>query len=179
MESLDQSEDYLLFSARTDDGQAVAEDVAQRLFSLPAASVEPGAELRAGEALNEMVEQRRTAIQQVISERNRRYFEAEAEKLDSWADDLKVALEREIKEMDRQIREARRKASQAGSLETKLAGQKQIKALEAQRTSKRRTLFDAQDQIDQRREVLIQGIETKLAPKTHLEPLMAIRWALR
>ena len=70
-------------------------------------------------------------------------------------------------------------ASQAGSLEAKLAGQKQIKALEAQRTSKRRTLFDAQDQIDQRREVLIQGIEAKLAPKTHLEPLMAIRWALR
>ena len=71
------------------------------------------------------------------------------ERLDSWADDLKVALEREIK------------------------------ALEAQRTSKRRTLFDAQDQIDQRREALIQGLEAKLAPKTHLEPLMAIRWALR
>ncbi len=41
----------------------------------------------------------------MISERNGKYFEAEAEKLDSWADDLKVALEREIKEMDRQIRE--------------------------------------------------------------------------
>ena len=179
VESLDQSEDYLVFSATTDDGQAVEEDVAQRLFSLAAVSVEPGAELRSGEALNEMVDRRRTAIQQVISERNGKYFEAEAEKLDSWADDLKVALEREIKEMDRQIREARRKASQAASLETKLAGQKQIKALEAQRTNKRRTLFDAQDQIDQRREVLIQGIEAKLAPKTHLEPLMAIRWALR
>jgi hypothetical protein len=62
----------------------------------------------------------------VISERNGKYFEAEADKWDSWADDLKVALEREIKEMDRQIREARRKASQAASLETKLAGQKQI-----------------------------------------------------
>jgi adenine-specific DNA-methyltransferase len=179
VESLDQSEDYLVFSARTDDGQVVDEDVAQRLFSLPAAAVEPGAELRSGKALDEMVDRRRTAIQQVISERNGKYFEAEAVKLDSWADDLKVALEREIKEMDRQIREARRKASQAASLETKLAGQKQIKALEAQRTGKRRTLFDAQDQIDQRREALIQGIEAKLAPKTHLEPLMAIRWALR
>lgn len=131
------------------------------------------------EAHRAVVDERRAEIERVISERNGKYFEAEAEKLDSWADDLKVALEREIKEMDRQIREARRKASQAASLETKLAGQKQIKALEAQRTSKRRSLFDAQDQIDQRREVLIQGIEAKLAPKAHLEPLMAIRWALR
>ena len=30
----------------------------------------------------------------------------------------------------------------------KLAGQKQIKALEAQRNQKRRSLFDAQDQVD-------------------------------
>ncbi len=27
--------------------------------------------------------------------------------------------------------------------------------------------------------LLIQGIEARLAPKTHLEPLMAIRWAVR
>ena len=54
VESLDQSEDYLLFSARTDGGQAVEADVAQRLFSLPAVSVEPGAEPGSDEALNEM-----------------------------------------------------------------------------------------------------------------------------
>lgn len=27
--------------------------------------------------------------------------------------------------------------------------------------------------------LLIQGIEAKLAPKTHLEPLMANQWAVR
>ena len=43
-----------------------------------------------------------------IFERNARFFEAEAEKLDGWADDLKLGLEREIKEFDRQIKEARR-----------------------------------------------------------------------
>jgi adenine-specific DNA-methyltransferase len=179
VESLDQAEDHLLFAARTGAGQDVEGDVAQRLFSLPAVSVEAGGGLQYGEALGEVVDGRRAAIEQGIAERNGRYFEAEAEKLDGWADDLKVALEREIKEMDRQIREARRKASQAGSLEAKLTGQKQIKALEGQRTGKRRTLFEAQDQIDQRREALIQGIEAKLTPRTHLKPLMAIRWLLR
>lgn len=39
--------------------------------------------------------------------------------------------------------------------------------------------FEAQDEIDQRREVLIQGVDAKLAPKTHLEPPMAIRLAVR
>ena len=46
-------------------------------------------------------------------------------------------------------------ATLAFTLEEKLAGQKQIKALESQRNGKRRALFDAQDEIDQRREQLI------------------------
>lgn len=80
--------------------------------------------------LDALIEERQAAIHRGISERNARFFEAEAEKLDGWADDLKLGLEREIKELDRQIKEARRAATIASTLEEKLAGQKQIKALE-------------------------------------------------
>ena len=38
-----------------------------------------------------------------------------------------------------------------------------IKALEAQRNQKRRSLFDAHDQVDAQREELIAAIEGKLA----------------
>lgn len=102
----------------------------------------------------------------------------EAEKLDDWADDLKVALEREIKDIDRQIKEAKRAATLALSLEEKLAGQKQIKALESQRNGKRRAFFDAQDEIDQRREQLIADIEGKLQQKGDSVELFTVRWRL-
>jgi hypothetical protein len=105
-------------------------------------------------------------------------FEAEAVKLDGWADDLKLGLEREIKALDRQIKDARRAATAALTLEDKLAGQKQVKALEVQRNTKRRTLFDAQDDIDAQRERLIAQIEGKLQQKTSLAELFAIRWSL-
>jgi hypothetical protein len=114
-----------------------------------------------------------------ISERNSRFFEAEAEKLDGWADDLKLGLEREIKELDRQIKEARRAATAALTLEEKLAGQKQIRALEAQRNQKRRSLFDAQDEVDRQREVLIKSIEEKLAQRVLLSHLFTISWRIR
>jgi hypothetical protein len=117
-------------------------------------------------------------IQRTISERNARFFETEADKLDGWADDLKVGLEREIKEIDRQIKEARRAATTALTLEEKLSGQKQIKTLEALRNSKRRSLFDAQDEIDKQRTGLIAQIEAKLEQKTDLTSLFTIRWAL-
>jgi len=61
-------------------------------------------------------------------------------------------------------------------LEEKLSGQKQIKALEAQRNLKRRSLFDAQDEVDRQREELIARIEGKLQQRTELVQLFDIRW---
>ena len=89
-----------------------------------------------------------------------------------------MGVEREIKEFDRQIKEARRAATTALTLEEKLAGQKQIKSLEAQHNLKRRTLFDAQDQVDQQREELIAAIEGKMNQKAWTEQLFSLRWRL-
>jgi ERCC4-related helicase len=180
VESLDQTEDHLILSAITDDGQTLDQDIAQRLLTLPCTAVprvlDAGGE--ADGALDVSTQNRQIAIQRDISLRNARLFEAEADKLDGWADDLKVGLEREIKEIDRQIREARRAATTALTLEEKLAGQKQIKALEAQRNQKRRSLFDAQDQVDKRREELIAVIEGKLNQIATLQQLFMLRWNL-
>jgi adenine-specific DNA-methyltransferase len=117
-------------------------------------------------------------IQDGIAVRNAEIFEAEADKLDGWADDLKLGLEREIKELDKQIKEARRAAVAAVSLEAKLAAQKQMKTMESHRSTKRRSLFDAQDEIDRKRGELIAAIERKLDQKVRLEPLFTIRWSV-
>lgn len=78
----------------------------------------------------------------------------------------------------RQVKDARRAATTALTLEEKLAGQKQIKSLEALRNLKRRSLFDAQDQVDQQREELIAAIEGKMNQHTRVEKLFSIRWAI-
>ena len=177
IESLDQAEDYLIFAAVTNAGETLEEEAVRRLFSLPG---EAGQSLlaTAPNQLDAITHRRQSEIQRSISERNARFFEAETDKLDGWADDLKLGLEREIKEIDRQIKEARRAATAALTLEEKLAGQKQIKALESQRNAKRRTLFDAQDEIDRRREQLIADIEGKLQQQVSQTKLFSIRWSL-
>lgn len=178
VEALDQGEDYLILSAVADDGTILDEETAARLFSLPGGIVGEVTALPNQQQLEGLTSGRQVAIQQGISERNARFFEAEADKLDGWADDLKLGLEREIKELDRQIKEARRVATVALTLEEKLAGQKQIKALESQRNQKRRSLFDAQDQVDRQREELIAQIEGKLQQQTELVQLFSIRWRM-
>jgi adenine-specific DNA-methyltransferase len=198
VESLNQSEDHIICAAITDSGQVLDEEVAIRLLTLPGNNsplpqvgddcmdaggratsgtvAEGWGEGRFTQLLNKQTMQRQTAIQHNISERNTGFFEAEADKLDGWADDLKVGLERELKEIERQIKEARRAATIALTLEEKLAGQKQIKALEAQRSQKRKSLFDAQDQIDKQRDELIAQIESKLVQGAQLEQLFSLHW---
>ena len=178
IKSLDQEEDYLIFSALAEDGAFLEEDAARRLFSLSAESVNPTASPIPDTRLTEQTERRKVDIQRTISERNAKFFETEAEKLDNWADDLKVALEREIKEIDRQIKEAKRAATVSLSLEEKLAGQKQIRALEATRNGKRKALFEAQDEIDRKREQLINVIEGKLTQQASLTSVFQLRWRI-
>lgn len=180
VESLDQPEDYLIFAAVADSASQLDDEATRRLFTLPghliAAAVGAGGPPG---GLAAITAERREVIQRTISERNARFFEIEADKLEGWADDLKLGLEREIKELDRQIKEARRSATAALTLEEKLAGQKRIRELEKQRNDQRRSLFDAQDQVDRQRDGLIAQIEGKLVQSANCRELFTIRWALR
>jgi adenine-specific DNA-methyltransferase len=179
VEALDQAEDYLICTGITDQGDILDEETVQRLFSLPG-TVGQSASLPIDHPqLQVRTEERQEAIRRHISKRNADFFELEVDKLDSWSDDLKLGLEREIKELDRQIKEARKASVAALTLEEKLAGQKQVKALDAERGKRRRALFEAQDEIDRRREQLIAEIEGKLQQQISAQNLFTIRWDVR
>jgi len=187
VKALNQVEEHLIFSAVTDKEDELDEDEARRILSQPSQIVdrqfgsvvgESPSQHRLMQVLLRLTRQREKQLHQEISERNAAFFEAEAEKLDAWADDLKVVLEREIKDLDRQIKEAKRAATSALSLESKLDGQRRVKELEKQRNKKRRSLFDAQDEVDEQRDKLISQIEAKLEQESELRQLFMIRWSL-
>jgi adenine-specific DNA-methyltransferase len=178
VESMAQAEDHLVFVGTTDDEMTLEEEQVRRMLTLPARTTDALLDLSITGELKDLAAARQEQIQREVSHRNARFFEEEAAKLDGWADDLKAGLEREIKEFDRMIKEARRTSATALTLEEKLASQKQIKAIEAQRNDKRRSLFEAQDEIDKNREQLISQIEGKLSSHTTTEDLFLIRWKI-
>ena len=178
VESMDQAEEHLILSACTDDGTMLDEEQIRRMLTLAAHTTDSLLDLPAPAKLDDFTAMRQKQIQREVSERNARFYEAEATKLDGWADDLKLGLEREIKEFDRQIKETRRASVTALTLEEKLASQKHIKAIEAHRNDKRRSLFEAQDAIDRQREELISRIEGKLVSTSQTQELCTICWKL-
>lgn len=174
VESLYQTEDRLIWVGITDDGQRLEEDICRRLFSLPANTTTAISDCPT--KLADQTIQAQQAVLKEISKRNAEFFEAEINKLEAWADDRKITLEREIKEYDRRIKEARRYALAAITLEEKLAAQKEVKKLEKERTAKRRDLFEAQDEIDDQRDHIIEETEGRMAQSHDLITLFCIRW---
>ncbi len=176
VESLD-TEEFLIFSASTDNGMQLDEELCRKLLLLPAK-----VENHAFTTIPDFSAMRQIDIQnriKQVEERNGRFFDEEVLKLDRWSDDLKQGLEREIKDLDKQIREARRATVLAASLHDKLEAQKSIKTLEATRNRKRRELFDAQDAIDSQRDELIARIEKQLHQRHSSKPVFAFRWRLK
>ena len=99
--------------------------------------------------------------------------------MDTWADDLKVGLEREIKDLDRRIKEVRTLGKGAASLSEKLAAQKNQRDLETQRDRKRRELFDRQDEIQARRDGVIDELEKQLQQQVTAIQLFALEWEVK
>jgi superfamily II DNA or RNA helicase len=177
IQALNQTEDYLLFAAVADDGTPLDDGAARRLLSLPATVIEREAVINY-DRLDDVTGTQMAVLQRRIAERNVRYYDAESDKLDAWADDLKVGLERELKDLDRQIKEAKRDAKLQSTLEDKLAAQRKVRSLEATRNQKRRALFDAQDDVDRKREELIAMLEGKLEQDVVVERVVVIGWEL-
>ena len=177
IESFD-SEEFLVFAAETDDGQRLDSELCQKLLSLPTAITTKSREKPVGAYLDEARKEEVERCVKQVDNRNGIFFDEEVGKLERWSDDLKLGLERELKDFDQQIKEIRRDSQAATALTEKLAAQKRLKQAESERNKKRRELYDAQDEIDQQREVLIAKIEGQLKMEHKVTPLFILRWEM-
>ena len=204
--SLGATEEHLLGAAIDADGNVFDADVTDRLLGMPGHTVplprvdsapvqQPlsddlalaqqnmldfvAANVPIPAALQQQIDQQKSVVLTDLESRNLTFFSQETEKLDAWADDLKVGLEREIKDLDRQIKEARTKSKGAATLADKLQAQKEQRDLEGQRDKKRRELFNRQDEIQARRDQLIDELESQLSQKIEQRTLFSCEWELR
>lgn len=174
-----EQEDHLLIACKTAQGEHVFEDVAERMLLLPAEAKElvkiPSTE---SEQLAAQLGTARNGILEECAQRNETFFEAEMDKLDSWAMDMKVALEREITDLDAEIKLRKSNARKMAHLEEKVAEHRLIKELETQRAEKRQRLYEAQDEVDARKEDLLSSVERMLQQKTQQTELFTIKWKI-
>ncbi len=173
-----EDEEFIAITAITDSGEVLDAELSERLMAIPCLTVSTCQAQMPKEQLENLIVRQRDAVARKLDERNAVYFDEETGKLDSWADDLKFGLETEIKQLDKDIKEAKKAASVSMSLASKLEHQKQLRELEQSRNAKRRSLYEAQDSIDEQRDTLIKKVEKQLQCTVNNTKLFAVRWSL-
>lgn len=171
-----ESEDHVLLAGICDDGVPLDADQCRRLFSRAASEANSPGAVDCRCKLQAQLDAQRESILAALGQRNTAYFEIELEKLEKWADDLKAGLECELKELDSEIKAIKRSAKLESSLDAKVALHRKAKELESERSRKRRSLFEAQDEIDRRKENLISDIEARLRQSVNTEELFTLKW---
>jgi hypothetical protein len=176
IESFDR-EEYLLFSAFTDSGKSLDQETCERLFHC-SATVEPLDGL-AAEARDRLVVETNLHADAAVAcslENNNRLFSEERERLEKWAEDMVIAAEKDLRDTKEQIKTVRRQARLATTLDEQNDLQHKLRELEKKQRRQRQQIFEIEDQIAEKRDKLIDGLQRRMKQKTATTPLFTIRW---
>lgn len=174
-----ESEDHLLIAGITEDGIILDTETCQRLFSLEADVKQCENILSDTQtAIDQILHARKVEAIDSVSSRNAEFFDTEMEKLDKWAEDRKQSLEMQLKELEKNIRANKTEARKLLKLEEKVKMQRMIKEMEKKRREMRQDLYQAQDEVDVKKETLLKEIEKRMQQKISVQTLFMIQWNL-
>lgn len=172
-------QEFLLFTARTDNGQLVDSEACKRLFNL-AATVKNT--LDGGDDYTlpvDLVAQKNRQVDAKLAEvmdQNNALFEVEREKLEKWAEDKMFAAEEALRDTKAQIKSVKRESRHALTVEEQKLNQEKLQKLERQQKRQRMEIFDIEDEIADKRDELIAALEARMKQKIEVTELFTIRW---
>ncbi len=171
-------EDYILFAGVDCENNILQPEQCQRLFSLEGevAALNDHLSTEMSELFSQVYSNQYAAIADENSKRNHTFFDEEVDKLEKWSDDVRNSIKFEIKELDKEIKTRKTEARKLLNLEQKIKEQRIIKDLEKKLADKRFFQYQHEDDIEARKDNLLDEIEKRLKQKTTEQELFTIRW---
>jgi len=173
-----ETQDQIILAGIDEEGNELTVDQCRRLFSVSATVGEEITAINTNETekLEVIANKQETDILQGNMDKNSSFFDTEMTKLDSWAEDIKTSLELELKDLDKEIKFRKTEAKKMTKLEDKVSAQRQIKEMEKRRNELRQNLFQRQDEVDRKKELIIEETERKMKQKITRETLFTVHW---
>jgi hypothetical protein len=175
-----EKQEYLLFSAITDQGKNLDQETCQKLLDTVATTCVDIMQIPPNVAQRLQAEAARHAeatIAHALESNNKHFIEAR-DKLYRWAEDMELAAEQALKSTKEQIKVAHREARQATTLEEQQTIQERIAKLERQKRRQQKEIFDVSDAIQDKREALIDELTRRLTQKVSNESLFTVAWSV-
>lgn len=174
------TQQFLVFTAKTDRGQIIDGEACKRLFQIAATPGDRESMSAEANTLPDdllLLKKRQIDAQLAeVMEQNNALFELERDKLEKWAEDVMYAAEEALRDTKMQIKSLKRDARLAQSIEEQKQNQERLKQLERQQKRQRMEIFDIEDEISDKRDLLISALEERMKQKTEIAELFTIRW---
>ena len=175
-----QQEEHLVFTAITDGGTLLDEEQCELIFRLQGESLSSssdGLALQPDSLLTETVTRQLDARLSRLLDENNQYFQRERSKLEAWADDQLLSAEQKLEDTRARIKEAKRQARLAESVEQQKHAEEELQRLSRLQRRQRQEIFDVEDEIEARRDALIDALERQMHQSSSSH-LFRIRWRL-
>lgn len=174
-----ETEEYLLFSAIDHNGRSIDQEACTKLFGVAATLHDtPALPADLAARLDAEADQHQRATLNRSLEANNQHFAVARERLEQWAEDKIFAAEKALKDTKEQIKMLRREARQATTLEEEHELQTRIQELERRQRKQRQDIFTQEDEIADKRDDLIAGLQKRLQRGQSSETLFTIRWSV-
>lgn len=172
-----QNEEHLVFTAFTDDGRTLDSEQCTDLFLLNARAL-PSDTHTPPDLLEQNAKRQLDAKLSKLLEENNEYFKRERDKLEAWADDQMKSAQRQLEDTRVELHNAKKLSRQADTIKEQKEAQEAIKRLERTQRRQRQEIFDVEDQIEARRDELIDALEAQMHQKSSTQKLFTLRWRL-
>jgi hypothetical protein len=172
-----ESQDYLLFSGFTDEGDNIDQESCEKLFHCLAhvnGSIDPSAAFQSRLEADSTRHVQATLARNL--EENNRHLSEACVQLDKWAEDMEKAAAKEMDDTKRLIGDVRRQVRQAPTMQEQSVLQAELQRLEKTRRNQQQRIFDVEDEIGAKRDSLVQQLTMRMEQKTTAQALFTIRW---
>lgn len=172
-----QDEEHLVLTGITDEDEILDNELCERLLRI-GMKEQISTNKIAPDYFRDQMEREVKIVLNKVLEANQEFFQEEREKLEAWADDRLLAVEKALDDIKIKIRSLKRDARRAPDLETEKRIQEELKKAERQQRRMRQDIFDAEDEIEEKRDQYIEQLEAGLHQSNKEIPLFMVRWSV-
>ena len=174
-----EDEEYLLFVGSLKDGTRLDAEQCQKLFECEGYSLDSVIPDNVQIILDKEIDIYADGTLEMVNQKNLEYVREEEEQLDKWTEDMITAIEKELDLVKKQIREAERSLRLATSTQEHLEIQEKLQALNKKKRVMRVKLEENEEEIQAKRDNLINEIKQRAKTNTKLEKLFTVEWEVR
>ena len=176
-----QKEEHILLTAISEDGKSLGQEFAEKLLNIPARSLPPSA-LDASSVLSRIAslyDTQRAKLTADIESRNKALLDEEILHIEKWTEDQQLTLEKELNDIKTKIKEKKRLLNRSENAEQTLMLEKELNTLTRQQKRKRAEIFDLEDEIEEKRDGMIDKVKAFIQQHITEQPLFRVHWQLK